>query len=283
MDMAWVALGLVPRLGVNKLRALCDHFGSARAVLRADEVALRRVAGIGPAFAQAIAQVRLEQVEAQVAEWQAQGVRILPLGEFGYPPPLFGLDDPPPVLFALGQDDPRLWANGVALVGTRQPSPAAQRLAYELAASLAARGTTLISGLALGIDRAAHEGALSAAARSVAVLGNGILKPYPPQNAALAARLCQRGALLCECPPDASVSAQRLVARNRLISGLARALVVIETEVDGGAMHAARFALAQGQALYAIESRASGNRALLEGGALPLPAQAQEAAHSLLD
>ncbi|MCS6835935.1 MAG: DNA-protecting protein DprA [Anaerolineae bacterium] len=281
MDTAWVALGLVPRLGANKLRALCNHFGSAQAALRADEAALRQVAGIGPTIAQAITQLQLEQVEAQLARWQAQGVRVLPLGELGYPPPLFRLDDPPPLLFALGQDEPRLWADAIAIVGTRRPSPAAQSLAYALAAGLAARGATIVSGLALGIDRAAHEGALSAAGRSAAVLGNGVLDPYPPQNADLALSLRRRGALLCECPPDAAVSAQRLVARNRLISGLARALIVVETEVDGGAMHAARFALAQGQPLYVVESHASGNRALLDGGAHPLPNQATEALEHL--
>ena len=281
MDMAWVALGLVPRLGMKRLRALCDHFGSAQAVLRADEAALRQMTGIGPVLARAIAQTRLERVEAQLARWQAQGVRTLLLGEPGYPQPLLSLDDPPPLLFALSQGEPRLWANVVAIVGTRQPSPESQRLAYELAAELAARGVTIVSGLALGIDRAAHEGALSAAGRSAAVLGSGILKPYPPQNAALALSLRQRGALLCECPPDSGVSTPSLVARNRLISGLARALVVVETQADGGAMHAARFAFAQGQALYVVESQASGNRALLAGGAHPLPAQAQAAARVL--
>jgi len=277
MDTAWVALGLLPRLGMNKLRALCDHFGSAQAVLRADEAALREVDGIGPTFARAIHQLQLAQVEAALLAWQAQGVRVLPLGEFGYPPPLFELADPPPLLFALGQAEPRAWADVLALVGTRQPSPAARRLAHELAAGLAARGATIISGLALGIDRAAHEGALSVDGRSVAVLGSGILQPYPPQNSALALRLRQRGLLLCECAPDAAVSAQRLVARNRLISGLARALIVVETGVEGGAMHAARFALAQGQALYAVDSQASGNRALLESGAQPLPPDTEQA------
>jgi DNA processing protein len=271
-DTAWVALSLVERLGGKTLRALMQHFDNdPLAVLAADCAELRQVRGIGPKLAEQIRAVKLTAVEQALPQWQQAGVQILTWQEAAYPARLCGLDDAPPTLFWRGRgglDEQR----SAAIVGTRDPRPESIRLAQNLASELAGRGYTIVSGLALGIDAAAHLGALAVPdGQTVAVLGSGVLEVYPPANRALAEAVLGRGALVSEVQPFAPPSASNLVARNRIITGLSDLLIVIETEADGGAMHAARFALAQGRVVYAVDNSASGNRALIAGGAGVLP------------
>jgi DNA processing protein len=183
-----------------------------------------------------------------------------------YPARLRTIPDLPPTLFALGAlhapDVPH-----VAVVGTRSPSAQARAQAIQAGKQLADAGAVVISGMANGVDGLVQTAALEVpGSYSVGVLGSGVLKPYPPQNAALAHMLRLYGALVCEVAPDATVSVPGLVARNRVISGMADAVLIIETSDDGGAMHAARAAYRQGRALYAVENNASGNRALLKNG-----------------
>lgn len=282
-DPAWVALSLIDHLGGKKLRALVTHFnGDLNAVLSADASALQRVPGIGPKIAAAIRAVDREAVAARIPRWQAAGVRIATLDDPAYPQALRALDDAPPTLFISGDWRPPLRA--AALVGTRQPSPASRAAAETLAWALAERGVTLISGLALGIDAAAHLGALALpSGRTIAVLGSGVLNIYPPEHRALARAIAARGALLSEVDPQAAARTPALVARNRIISGLSDALVVIESAVDGGAMHAAARAFEQGRRVYALESPASGNRALIEAGAIALDPNALETAAAQID
>lgn len=269
-DSRWVALSLAGHLGGKKLRALLRRFdGDLDALLSADAATLRQVPGVGPKTAAAIQALRPETLAPAIAGWQAKGVRLCGLFDGDYPPLLAALDDAPPTLFALGQWP--LPARTVAVVGTRQPSAAAEQAARTLGSLLAERGYAVVSGLALGIDRAAHLGVLAVPGGiTLAVLGSGVLKVYPYANIPLARAIAQRGALLSEVSPDASPSPPGLVARNRIISGLSEALIVVETSFDGGAMHAARRAQEQGRTVYALDNGASGNRALLDGGALPL-------------
>jgi DNA processing protein len=262
VDIAWVALSLQPHIGLKTLRALVAHCGSLDAALCATPADLQRVPGIGAKLAHSIHTLDLAACVRQMERWQQAGVHILPRGQPGYPAALLPLDDAPATLFALGTLPA---VPGVAVVGTRHPAEAHARLAHEVAARLAQAGQPIISGLALGIDRAAHEGALSVAAGcTVAIPGSGVLRPYPPEHRPLVERILRHGALLSEAPPDAGGSAARLVARNRIISGLARALIVIETGPQGGAMYAARAALAQQRPLYAADIPAAGNQALLQ-------------------
>ena len=154
------------------------------------------------------------------------------------------------------------------MVGTRSPTPAAAEAARQLGFELAQRGFQVISGMAFGIDSAAHIGALAQPdGTTSAVLGSGVLNRYPPENRALAQAILQRGALISENHPHAQPKPSTLVARNRIISGLCEALIVVQTEVDGGAMHAARRAVEQGRRVYTLEDTASGNRALINFGA----------------
>jgi DNA processing protein len=271
VDAAWVALSLVDRVGGKTLRALLSHFNhNPAAVLAASAEELQTVPGIGPKIAESIRAINLAEVEQAIPAWERGGVRIITLQAREYPARLRALDDAPPTLFVRGNWRPHL-EKGVAVVGTRSPSPEARRIAEELGAELVSRGYAVVSGLAVGIDAAAHLGALAVPdAYPVAVLGSGVLNVYPPSNAQLAAALLHYGAMVSELHPFAGVGASGLVARNRITSGLSDAVIIVETAVDGGAMHAARFARAQGRTVYAVDNQAGGNRALIEGGAIPL-------------
>ncbi len=270
IELAWVALSLLDHVGGRTLRALIAQFGSPQAVLDASPQALRRVPGVGPRIAASIRAVDLAQVERALAGWREAGVRVITLDDPDYPRRLRALDDAPPTLFVRGAWPPPV-ARAAAVVGTREPTPTARAAASILGAELAARGWMIVSGLAVGVDAAAHLGALAVPqGYTLAALGSGVLNVYPPVNRMLAQAVLKRGALVSEAPPPAKPAAARLVARNRIISGLAEALIVVETDADGGAMHAARFARAQGRPVYALDLPASGNRALLADGARPL-------------
>ena len=269
-DLApWVALSLIPGLGVRTLDRLLDAFGSLAAILDAPPDALMAVPRVGPKTAAAIRAVDLARTRADIARWQASGIAILLHTGADYPAALKALDDPPPVLFRRGatlpQDD-----RAIAVVGTRRPSAPARELASRLAGELAARGWTVVSGLASGIDTAAHRGALDAGGRTLAVLGSGLGAIYPAHNARLAARIADSGALFCETHPEAAPNSPVLVARNRLISGLCHAVIVVEAGAQSGSLHAARFAGQQGRIVFAVDSPAPGNRQLIANGARPL-------------
>jgi DNA processing protein len=192
-------------------------------------------------------------------------VTVVTLNDADYPAALRQVEDAPPTLFVCGT-----WREKrcVAVVGTRSPTRDASEAARQIGFELAQRGYQVISGMALGIDSAAHIGALAQPEGSTsAVLGSGVLNRYPPENRALAQAILQRGALLSENHPNAQPKPSTLVARNRIISGLCEAIIVVQTEADGGAMHAARRAVEQGRRVYTLEDAASGNRALIDSGA----------------
>jgi len=186
-----------------------------------------------------------------------------------YPMRLREIKSPPALLFGQGELRPED-GEAVAIVGTRKPAAAAAKLTFALSYELADRGFTIVSGLALGLDTQAHQGALQTRfGRTVAVLGSGLDTIHPKSNLALARQICQRGALLSEHPADTPLSPQYLVARDRLISGLSRALIVMETGLDGGAMYAAAFAHQQNRLVLALPG-SPGCDALIAHGAVPL-------------
>lgn len=263
MDVHWIALSLLPNVGGKTLQALIAHFGSTEAVLQADKQALVQVRGVGPKIAEAICAIDLAAVEEQIQQWSQQAVSLSLAAHPDYPAALKTVDDAPPTLFVRGIVQPQ--ARAIAIVGTRSPGSEAQNIAFRLGKTLAEQGWIIVSGLALGIDSAAHQGALETTnGQTIAVLGSGVLNIYPEQNQALAEQIVQRGALLGENHPAATATAPRLVARNRIITGLCQHLIVVETEADGGAMYAARFALAQGRTLHAVGLPAGGNLQLLK-------------------
>lgn len=264
---AWIALSLTDRVGGKTIRALRQHFGDIHAVLRADIAELQGVPGIGPKIAEAIHRIDLEQTEKWIDQWQKDEVDILTLDDPAYPVRLKDLDDAPPVLFVRGNCP---LERGVAVVGTRAPSIDSENIAKTLSMALAEQGYTVVSGLARGIDTSAHFGALGVQnGRTLAVLGSGVLNIYPEENRSLADAILinKAGAIMSEVAPPLSPSSSRLVARNRIISGISQAVIVIETGVDGGAMYAARRGFEQERKIYALDIAASGNRALIEAGA----------------
>lgn len=259
----WAALAAWAGVGGKTMTALLRHFGSLEAVLAAPAQELMRVHGVGPQTAAAIRRLDIAAVEDELARLADQGIAVLTWEDAGYPTNLLRCADAPPVLFVRGALDPQD-GRAVAIIGTRTPAPESTRLAEHIAAMLAERGWTVVSGLALGIDAAAHRGALQAGGRTLAVLGSGVAAVYPPAHARLAEIIAQQGALLSEVHPLASVSRQSLIARNRITSGLSRAVIVVQSGgVDSGSMSTVRRALEQGRAVWAI---GGGNADLLEAG-----------------
>ena len=265
IDIHWVALSLCRNLGHVRLQALLQHFGNSAAVVGASLDELKQVPGIGKKIANEIQTINLAQTEKKILAWQQAGVHIITQFDNTYPPQLFDLPDPPPTIFVRGklEDIPK----SVAIVGTRSPSQSAQALAFRLAHEYAAQGYTIISGLALGIDTAAHSGALAVSmGTTIAVLGCGVLNVYPQENHELADLISQGGTLLSEVDPQQTVQASHLVARNRIIAALSQQVFIVETSEQGGAMYAAKHAQSLGRTCYAWDCDASGNRSLIENG-----------------
>jgi len=249
VDTAWVALCLVSGVGGKTFKALMSTFGTPEAVLAASDEDLRAISGVGKVLSASIRRVDLKRTATHLTRWVDHGVRALTWDDPDYPAPLRSLDDPPPLLFVRGRW-PLDLSGALAVVGTRTPSRRAHLYAGKIAGELAAQGRIVVSGLAVGIDSAAHNGALDADGLTIAMLGSGVLNIYPPEGRMLSERVMRSGALLCEVSPDSGVSTPGLIARNRLITGLCEGVMVVQSNSDGGAMHAARFAVAQGRTLY---------------------------------
>lgn len=238
---------------------------------RADAAALAEgvLAGVGLG-ADVLREVRLEA--ARVLERaRERGLEPLGLGDAAYPPLLAAIYDPPPVLWIRGDRD-ALAAPAVAVVGARAASAAALAVAAELAAGLAGAGVTVVSGLARGVDAAAHQGALAGGGRTVAVLGCGADRVYPPEHGELGRAVAAAGALASEFPPGTPPRREHFPRRNRVISGLALATVVVEASARSGSLITARCALEQGREVMAVPGLALGGRnrgahALLRDGA----------------
>jgi DNA processing protein len=213
---------------------------------------LRGVPGVGPGLAGRITAARRE-IDPTV-EWtrcRERGVRVLASSESGYPAALGRIPDPPPLLYVRGELTP---ADGlaVAIVGARRATPYGLRMAERLAGSLARVGLTIVSGLARGIDAAAHRGALRAGGRTVAVVANGLGSIYPPEHADLAAEIAERGAVLSEFPMEMPGLAEHFTRRNRLISGLSLGVLVVEAAPRSGSLSTARHALEQDREVLAV-------------------------------
>lgn len=247
-----LALALVPGLGPRRTAACLAHFGSAKAVLAATADQFRDVPLIGESLAAQLADaVRTVDVAAEIALLDRHGVRAVPLGAPGYPARLAAVPGPPPLLYVKGDLIPED-ANAVAIVGSRSCTAYGKRVANQLAGGLARAGWTVVSGLARGIDGAAHRGALDGGGRTVAVLAGGLSKIYPPEHADLAADVAARGALISETPMRFEPLPAMFPARNRIISGLCRAVVIVEANERSGALITADHALEQGREVYAV-------------------------------
>jgi DNA processing protein len=263
--------GLSPRL----VRRLVARFGSAGAVLRAAAAAVAAVPGVGEARASLVASApSREEAERDLARAQAAGAAVLAEGDAGWPPAFAELPDPPPLLYVRG-DAAFLSLRGVAIVGSRRASAYGAAQARRLASELAATGIPVISGLARGIDAAAHRGALDAGGVTIGVLGGGLARFYPAENLPLAREMAAgRGAVVSEFPLDMPPRPYHFPRRNRLIAALAAAVVVVEAAEDSGSLITADHALDLGREVLAVPGRVDNpnargvHRLLREGAAL---------------
>ena len=247
-----IALSLVPELGARRARRLTEGFGSLERLAAASAEALRRAGLNSPLAARVSAACRDEDgLRRELERAQRAGVAIITLADEGYPERLKTIIDPPLALYvrgALADAD----AVAVGIVGSRRASlyglECAERLAYELSL----RGITVVSGLALGIDGAAHQGALKASGRTLAVLGSGLGRLYPPEHASLAKSVAAQGAVLSEFPMETMPLPSHFPRRNRIISGLSLGIVVVEAARRSGALITADCALEQGREVFAV-------------------------------
>lgn len=253
--IAEIRLALIPGVGPRLRHTLLEAFGSAQAVLNAAPNQLRSIAGIGTTLVSRIVSANTDiDAEAEFDLCRRNKIGILPRCCAGYPKLLTEIHDPPGVLFHQGELRPEDQM-AVAIVGTRHASRYGTEQARRLAASLARAGLTIVSGLARGVDAAAHRGALEAGGRTLAVLAGGVLNIYPPEHRELADLIRGQGALISENAPRSEPVNGSFPQRNRIITGLSLGVIVVEAAVRSGAMISARHAIEQNREVFAVPGR----------------------------
>ena len=271
-------LSRIPGIGPARLRALINGFGGASGVASAPVRSLRMIEGIEGKTAESIssffrsgaAEAAAHFADDQRVKLEKAAARAVTLWDAGYPESLRTIYDPPPLLVyrgTLAEEDTR----SVAVVGTRKPSPYGLLMAERFATALARLGLPLVSGLARGIDSAVHAASVRSGNRTLAVIGSGIDIIYPSENRGLAERIARCGAVISELPFGSKPDAANFPRRNRIVSGIALATLVIETPPGGGAMITAAMALEQGREVFAVPSAvshvaASGTNLLIKEG-----------------
>jgi DNA processing protein len=278
----WIALNMTPGIGPRAAAALLERFGSAEAVFHASRAELEGVRLRPETIESIMARDLLEKAAGEIEWTRALGADILLLDDGIYPPLLREIFDPPITLYVKGAWEACLDAPTVAMVGSRRCSTYGQNTALMLARELGSRGVTIISGLARGIDAAAHRGALEAGGRTVAVMGTGLDQIYPRDHQKLAAELLERGgALLSEFPLGTPPAPQNFPYRNRVISGLSLGVLIVEAAENSGSLITARMAMEQNREVWAvpgnITSRNSfGTNYLIKGAGAKLIQQWQD-------
>ena len=271
----WVGFNLIKGIGAVRVQALMRHFGDLESAWRGSPADL---AGAGLSLkliekvVQARSQVDLDMVWARI---ESQGITILTWEDETYPQRLKEIEQPPPVLYVRGEYVPDdLYA--VAIVGTRRVTPYGRQITEELSSYLASNGITVISGLARGVDAIAHQTALKSGGRTIGILGSGVDKIYPPEHRQLAEQIIAgQGAIISDYAPGTPPDASNFPPRNRIISGLSLAVVVVEAGETSGALITAEFAAEQGREIFAVPGsilapQSKGTNKLIQKGALPL-------------
>ena len=257
---SWLALRAVKGLGVGTLSRLVLRLGSPEAVREASDQALMSEGGVSPSVAKRIREAPSPELRKQVqSELKAldQGrFSIMTIVDSMYPPRLAMIPDPPPLLYVTGElrESDR---QALAIVGSRKCTPAGEAFTRQLSGDLAALGFSVVSGLARGIDAAAHQGALKVGGRTVAVLGCGINRTYPPEHQQLRQRIDSQGATLSEFPPGTPPRGSHFPQRNRVISGLCLGIIVTEAAEKSGSLITARLASEQNREVFAVPGSVS--------------------------
>jgi len=292
----WLALALTLGLGPTRIRKLIEYYGTAERVFQASLTELEAT-GMRAVSAQSIATGKSLELAQQECEKAVEvRARIISLSDPEYPPRLKEIYDPPVVLFVKGSVEV-LAQPGIAVVGTRHPTPYGSGMAERLSTDLAARGLVIISGLARGVDTASHRGAVAAKGKTVAVLGTGIDVMYPKENSRLAEQIVALGgALITEFPVGTSPTPQNFPIRNRIISGMSAGVLVVEAAEYSGTRITSRCALEQNRDVYAVPGNVTnknswGPNTLIKQGAKlvatwedvweELPADVQEVLNSM--
>jgi DNA processing protein len=248
----WLALALTPGLGPTRGRRLVEFFGSVSAVFQASLTELEAT-GVRAVSAQSLGTGRsLELAEDELARATAANVKVISLDDSAYPSQLKQIYDPPLILYVRG-DDAVISQPGIALVGTRHPTPYGLGMAERLSCDLAARGLVIFSGMARGVDTAGHRGALVGKGKTVAVFGTGVDVTYPKENTRLMDQiLAAGGAVISEFPMGTFAAPQNFPIRNRIISGISLGVLVVEAAEYSGTRITARCALEQSRDVYAV-------------------------------
>ncbi len=270
----WVGFNMVKGIGAVRFRQILDFFGSAETAWDAPFSAMRS-AGLPQKVAENFIMVRNQvDLDRVMERINTGGIRVMTWEDSDYPRRLKEIDQSPPVLYVKGainvEDD---WA--VAVVGTRRITPYGRQVANEIATYLAQNGVTVVSGLARGVDAITHQAALQAGGRTIAVLGSGVDVIYPPEHRKLSADIVKQGALVSDYPVGTSPDGVNFPPRNRIISGLSLATVVVEAGEKSGALITAEFAVEQGRDVFAVPGsilapQSEGTNQLIEQGARPL-------------
>lgn len=267
----WIALNLIPNLTPKKFKVLLEHFSSPQEIWQASLAQLKEIPEIARSADTFVRHRQHVNVEAELHEIEARGLKVITLRDADYPKALRAIEDAPPVLYLKG-DYVEKDELAIAMVGTRRPSPYGVMIAEKLAKELGQMGFTIVSGLALGIDTATHRGALAAHARTIAVLGGGFLNIYPQENKNLMEEIARSGAVMSEFSLKTLPDRWTFPRRNRIISGLSRGVVVVEAPQRSGALITAKYALDQGREVFAVpgpitEEASKGTHQLIQQGA----------------
>jgi DNA processing protein len=247
---AWLALDLIPGLGGESVRALLKAFGGPREVLDQTIASLSRVVASKPAQAVACG-AQPEKLAAALKWLESPGNHLVTLADEDYPAGLLQISDPPPILFVKGRRE-LLGAHAIAVVGSRNATPQGLENAAAFSRTLSDAGLTIVSGMALGIDAAAHRGGLAGQASSIAVVGTGLDLIYPAKNKALARELADKGVIISEFSLGTPALSANFPRRNRIISGLSLGTLVVEAALASGSLITARLAAEQGREVFAI-------------------------------
>ena len=272
-EFYWIGLKAVAGIGNVTFRRLLERFDTPQAALAATPAELAAVRGVTPAVVEAVKGGSWQRfAEEECLRLTTSGARLIKFTSADYPKSLFEIPDPPPFLYVRGElcsHEP-----AIAIVGSRRASSYGLLTTTRLAEGLARHGITVVSGMARGIDTAAHKGALQAGGRTIGVLGCGIDKVYPPENRKLFDEMAAQGGLMSEFPLGTLPLAENFPRRNRIISGLSRGVLVVEAAENSGSLITAQYALEHGRDVFAVPGNISfatsrgGNRLIKQGAKL---------------
>ncbi len=269
---AYLTLNLLPKIGPVRVRRLLEVFGSPERILGARPQEIREVSGFGDDLAQSICKwEETVDLQRELRRIEEMNLTLLTQDDDLYPPLLKEIHAPPLVLYVWGELSPRD-QNAIGVVGSRQATQYGLTYARKMSYQVAFAGYTVVSGLARGIDTAAHEGALASGGRTVAVIGSGMGKLYPPENKGLAERIAQQGAVISEFPVDYNPDKQSFPLRNRIVAGWSSGLLVVEAPTRSGSLITAQQAADMGRTIYAVPGNidrptSAGSNKLIQEGA----------------